>query len=307
MLSQFCLAFSFLLFASQFLENDIDGFLDKSAVEVDSLEFSSNINKFLNYQVDKEKGPVWFKGNILTESEQVFNDLSLNFNVLDNSLYVFHDNHIYRISNSILKSFDIDQNGKEMKFCKGYAIPFDADMTGNFNGASHELLTYITSYPAFSDFQVKKITTTESSKTAFKIIVSSRSRNEISGLINYLKSNARVKDFNSAYAASELNKAKYMQVLFEDENFQILKFHFKRNATAETVSVIKNSSSFVFDDEDYYIADSKKRLQEFIFTKRSIKNGLSSIRISYSKKLRGLKNENRVIDWFESNTFSLNN
>ena len=297
----------FLLSAKQTVNSALDVFLEKSAVRIDSLDFIGNINKYLNYELDDNKRPVWFDGSLLTQNGESFHDLNINFNVLDNSLYVLYDDNIYRLSNSHLKSFDIKQGGEKLKFRKGYGIPFEAEISAELDGSSYELLYLLTSYNRFSDFEIKKITVTEDSKTSFRISLRAKSRDEISGLIHYFKSNDKIDALNSSYVASELGESKYVQVLFENENFQVVKFYFKRNATAETLSVIKNSSSFVFEDEDYFIADSRKKLHEFIFTKRSIEKVLASLGITYTQDLKRVPNEGRVIDWFKSNKFSLIN
>lgn len=284
--------------------NDLDVFLSKKALRVDSIEVINNINRFLNYQVEKG-APVWFKGSLTTTDEESFKDLALNFNVLDNSLYLLYDSDIYRVSNFAIKDFEIEQKGELLKFRKGYAETFGAKIAARFNGTSQELLSFLSSYPEFNDLQIKNLSMSESQKTEIKIELRTGSRDQISGLKRFLDSNEKIQDSESHFNVSELGVSKYFQVLFEHESFDVLKYNFKRSATAESVSLVKHSaSSFMFNDEDYYIADSNKQLQEFLFTKKSIEKVLTSMDITSAKKIKNIGNEKKVIDWFNNNTFN---
>ena len=281
---------------------DIDRFLATNAVKVDSTVVIENINRFLNYEVEKGK-VVWFQGSLRSKKEQ-FNNLELNFNVLDNSLYLLRKGQVYRISNLSLVAFKIHQKGELFNFMKGFATySFRSRLKVEFTGSPQEMIQYFSSYSEYESLQIRDFRVFQNHKTILNIALRTAFKKDVFDLKNFFDSNPSVVSSEVDYKPSELGESKYFQVLFEHEMFSVLKYHFKRSATSESVSLVKHEASFMFSDEDYYIADANNELQEFLFTKKSIERVLSSLEIKYSKKLKSLGNETKVIKWFQSNTF----
>ncbi len=294
---------SFLIWAQPDSTNDIAEFLSKKAIKIDSMEVYDGINKFLNYQVTKGE-VVWFNGSIITDKGVEYRDLNLNFNVVDNSLYLLHDKSTYRISNFAIQGFDIDQNGESMQFRKGYAVAFGAKIKAIFDGSVQGLWKYLSTYPDFNELKIKGISITENQETEFEIELKTGFRDQISGLKKFLDLNNKIESSESQFNVSEIGASRYLQVLYEHKKFIVLKYHFKRNATAESVSMVKHSaSSFMFDDEDYFIADTNNLLIEFLFTKKSIQKVLTALDISYSNKMKHVGSEKGVVEWFNNNKF----
>ena len=282
---------------------DLDKFLKQKAVKVDSSEVSNYLKEFLNYQSFKE-APAWFRGSILTAEDIQYDDLDINFNVLNNSIYLLNNGNVYRISNFALKGFEIIQKEKKMRFRKGFAVPSIAKLVMSFKGSTNDLIQYMTTYSKFSELQIKNISIERNQETEMTIQIITGFRDQVIELRNFFKSNENILSADLEHKASSVEPGKYLQVLYEHEKFTVLKYNFKRSATNEAVSVVKSSSAYLSDDEDYFVADATKHLQEFLFTKKSIEKVLSSIEISSSNKLKNVGNESGAIAWFESSTFN---
>lgn len=288
------------LFSQQL--DDLEKFLSTKAVKVDSIEIIENINQFLNHRVQKRK-VVWYKGNIQTRQAE-YVDLNLNFNVFNNSLYLLRENQIYRISNFELMSFDIMPNGELLTFKKGFAAEAPrANFKAIFEGSPQELLDYLNTHKGFKDLKFKRVEIVEDLDTEIIIELRTGFRNEVFDLKRFFGANDKIRDLVVDYKPTELGPSKYFQVLYEHEKFSVLKYHFKRSATSESVSLVKHEASFMFSDEDYFIADTANRIQEFLFTKKSIGKVLAWMDVEYAKKVKNVGHESKAIKWFENNTF----
>ncbi len=283
-------------------QTGLENFLATKAVKVDSSEMREHINQFLNHQVEKGK-VVWYKGSIKAKNAE-YADLKLNFNVLNNSLYLLRENQIYRISNFELESFQIVQDQQLLKFKKGFAAEaFRANIKATFEGSSQDLLEYLNTYSEYQNLKIKSLEIVENNDTEMIVHLRTGFRNEVFGLKKFLGASDKISDLVIEYKPTDLGPSKYFQVLFEHPNFSVLKYHFKRSATSESVSLVKHEASFMFSDEDYFIADSSNRIQEFLFTKRSIERVLASLDIAFEKKVKRVGNESKVVKWFQNNTF----
>jgi hypothetical protein len=137
------------------------------------------------------------------------------------------------------------------------------------------------------------------------ISLTAASRNEVLELKKFTDADEHIEFSEVQYDVAEIEANKYLEVLYENEYFVVLKYHFKKNATTETVSLAKLPKSLMIADEDYYLAGPNKELVEFIFTKKSVEKSLNLLNISYDKEIQNIGSESRVLEWFKGNNFNL--
>ena len=303
-ISTFALVLIFICLNQFAAANDFSDFLRRKAVSVDSVEFSRSKHEFLSHQMEKGRAK-WFDGSIVTNESQRYEQLKLKFNVLNNSLYVNFDGVIYRVPNFALKEFVITQKGETMTFRKGYTVTSTATISATFKGSSQKILTFLNTYTDFKTLNIKQISLSQNDVNELNISLTEVSRSQVTALKNFIDSNDNIKQSTVEFDIPRIEENRYLQVLYENDLFVVLKYHFKKTATTEAVSLVKVSDGFLIAEEDYFLAGTNKRLVEFMFTKKSLEKSLNTLNLTYENELRNVGSVSRALKWFEENSFSL--
>ena len=284
--------------------NDLGDFLRRTSVQIDANEIIENTRQFLDSQ-EKKGSITWYDGRLLTTDNKRFEDLKLKINVFNNSVYTIYNKEVYKIPNSRIETFAILRNGKWSLFKKRYGVPFEASIKAKSSMSIQELMKYLIAYPVYIDLQPKEILLSKDDVTELSLKFEAGFKNEVFALKRYLSENEEISSVVSEYIDSEVGQNIYMEVLYQNQYFEVLKYNFKKSIKTESVGIVNSSSQFMTDDEDYYFANSNKLLTPFLFGRNSVSKALNSLGVKPEKNVKGVGSERKLVAWCNSNKFSI--
>lgn len=289
--------------SAQVESSDVIDFLEKSSLKTDSTVIIENVKQFLD--ADIKKGVLsWFEGKLLSSDGQNLEGLKLNFNAFNNSIYALQDGIVYKISNSAIKEFQISKGEKWRLFKKGYGIPFNANIVAQSNATIQEIMLYLTDYPEYKSVRLNEVNFLSHEDDEQKITIEFKAgfKSDVSSLKKYIEKYDGVTSVISEYTASEIGVNIYMEVLCQNQYFEVIKYNYKRSSVSESVGIVNSTSQLMLDEKDYYFA-TEKLLTPLFLGRKSIRKALSSLGLETDKKIKGLGNEKKLVKWCISNRF----
>lgn len=285
-------------------------YLATASVKVDEETFISNLGYFLsyegflvNYDGDKKKHEIkWYQGSLTTKKGEVFTDLQLKFNTVNNSLYVKNNEQVYKISQFRLSNFTLIENDKERKFSKGFIIPLTTDLSIEFEMKAPEFLKFLMAYENFDELEIVTLTLGSQDQLGrIDIEINESTSVDVSALKSYLFSRKGIKNVKLDAESNDTSVNTFFEVLKDYGNFSLLRWNSKRLSSLDAIALAETSNVPVFKEETYFFSNEKNEIQKFIFARKSIQSGLQFVGITETRSIPSFPNEKKLMHWLKEN------
>ncbi|MEQ9402912.1 MAG: hypothetical protein RIM99_04950 [Cyclobacteriaceae bacterium] len=277
----------------------INQFLKLGATQVKEQTLEDNLGYFINndfYKNDKQF--TWLKGSVTASSGELYENVRIKFNTINNSVYLKNDDKIYRISSSRILEFSIMENDQERKFRKGFIVAKTTQIAIQFDMKSPEFLRILMSFVHFDKLDITNLTLgNKGGSGSINIELRPGLSNYAQSLKHYLNGHDGVEEVKLQSSESDTNENTFFEVLFEHEKFHVLKWNYKKISAHEAVALAKNSITRVFEEESYYFSNENDEISRFIFSRRSIHKGLTFAGVDNGMKPPAVRNERKLLSW----------
>ncbi len=283
-------------------------YLATAGIKVKKETIAENLGYFINYEgyfvkpdVNNKKNKLkWFEGSITNKKGEVFTNLQLKFNTINNSLYVKENDKFYKLSQFRLSEFTLVDNGKERRFSKGFVIPLTTGISMEFEMKAPEFLRFLMAYENFDELEIASLTLgSQDQMGRIDIEINESTTVDISSLKSYLLSREGIKNVKMNSESTDTNANTYFEVLKDYGNFSLLKWNSKRLSTTEVVALAKNPNVQVFKEETYYFSNDNNEIYKFVFAKKSIQKSLEFVGVTKTQTLPSFPNEKKLLNWLD--------
>lgn len=248
----------------------------------------------------------WLEGSMESSSGTVFGGLSLNFNTLDNSLYLRHQTGLFKLPASTLRRFTLERDGSSLVFEKDFGMFSEQQIQMVAECGIEEGMKRLLLVGDTTTFRLKSVNASPTSdgKHFISLLLSISGTKSIYHLQSELMKSECLRDVVLLSEIPEIDESRFMQVLAVNQSVRLLKLHENRSATTESVSLTGHKSSHSFTDERYFLSNQFGQVTEVKKLRSSVRKALDLMGINPNDELPNLSTEKRLIQWFKGADFT---
>lgn len=290
------LLFTYYSFAQVSKDETLKSFVKLNAFETSEVEIIEEIVFFLNNSYSKKKGIQWSNGSITTSKNKSYDKVLLKFNVIDNTLFLKHEDRFYRFSSEAVSSFEIIIKGENRTFLRGYHTKKQHMITGNFRVTPMEIMEQITSFPEAHQISIESVEIDHKGKEGrFTITSTIYGLDLVYQLQSHLRNHADIYNVKIDTEIQSINEGIFFEKLFVAEEFELIKMNSKKLSVGGSVSLVKTGQQPVFEDLSYYVANHNMDIFPIVFSKKAVVEALSKCGVQLNKSLASVNGEKNLI------------
>lgn len=221
-------------------------------------------------------------------------------NVFDNHVYVKTNDQVFKLSNEVISGFDFAQKESKHHFRKGFGLPYGVVVSAKSRKSVNDLLVAIGEREDFKELKINDIQFRRARETEISIALETGFKHQVTE-VNTMLRKLGCFSLETNYEIPELNEKTWVEVLYSDPELSLIKYHFKKVAQVGAPSLSQHKGVFMFDEQDYFIANRNGIIHEILFTKESIRQACDELGIELNSKLKKIGSESKLVRWLVTN------
>jgi len=284
--------------------SSLDDFLRENATKVEEKIIHKSIRFFLDTHFNRRTEQViWLDGSLRTVQGEFYENLKMKFNTITNTIYIKNGASIYRIVSYQIESFTIMDEKKEKTFQHGYALKHQNSINAYCDISATRVMKMLINFERFDQIVIDELVSSQA-KNLLTLKINTFDRELIYELGKYLGNHVGIDDVKIESDELTVHENTFMEVLFENKKFLLLKHNFKNVSQNKSTSIVtSHEQNFVFEKNYYYLSNANNVILQMFFTESSIKElfafagvtGLSNIPIL--KNNPSQRNEDKLVNW----------
>lgn len=275
-------------------------FLKRHSIDVPESELIRNNRQYYNHDLQQGE-PTWLVGTLYPEKVKKFDSVLFKLNVFDNHVYVKTNDQVFKLSNEVISGFDFaSQMDSKHRFRKGFGLPYGVVVSAKSRKSVNDLLVAIGEREDFKELKINDIQFRRARETEISIALETGFQHQVTE-VNTMLRKLGCFSLDTNYEIPELNEKTWVEVLYSDPELSLIKYHFKKVAQVGAPSLSQHKGVFMFDEQDYFIANRNGIIHEILFTKESIRQACDELGIELNSKLKKIGSETKLVRWLSSN------
>ncbi len=286
-----------IMFCPYATAQPLSSFLDAKGALASREYLTDNISYFLDPRFRRDE-IFWYDGTMTTAEGVCHEGLKLKFNTIENTLYLKQKGQYYRLSTYSLRSFTLEDEGRQRHFIKGFGEKHEYVLSAIFRGNPSEVLKYLADFEQRDSFQLTAFDTSwkPSDGGSLALRLQSSSIHPVHNLKGYLEDNPNFNKVKLESETTEADEQGFFEVLAKGRRGKLLIQHSKKLARSGGLSLVKNHKVITFDERTYFLANQQKEIRQVFFTKRSVKKALQALGIAPPRRICSVRNEGRLAE-----------